>query len=488
MRPLERVKDFRLGAPASLYAAAAACFVWIAVLPGRWALEAFSIRLPVDPVFLAATASVFVFVLLLKNPPRFVFLPSALIAVGAWGAGAFINILPQLSATFALIGAFGFVGFFPQWRRRWGASLFYVLLIALALPFAVSSQTGFGFFMRVAVTDAAAQILNLLGVTLLSAHDVLIFENSLARVDTPCSGLKSLFTGSAFFFAASGLLQRRMSLRWLMAYGAVLVFLVSGNVTRIVILVALLERFQAPALAELLHIPLGLIFFVLASAAGVLLLTKVEARAPQEGADASRQYSPMVGGLVSLCAAGAVLFLSPAQSVEACATPFIAAPAYGEYQSLPLTPAETRFYNSSPQTAAKKWRFATDELSGSILIVRSSALTAMHAPEICLEASRFQINEMTTHTVFPRETVREVSLSNPSMHAIYWMQSAATVTDSFTTRLKRYAVNGENDWVMVTVLFDNNIAFNSETTITYFNELKRHADTLLSAERGPASE
>lgn len=488
MRPFERIMDLRVSAPASLYGAAAAYFVLIAALPGRWALDAFSVRAPVDPVLLTATISVFVFALLLKNSPRLTFLPSALIAVGALGAGAFINILPQLSATFALIGVFGFAGLVPQWRERWGAILFYALLIAIALPFAVSSQTGFGFFMRVAVTDAAAQILNLLGVTLLSAHDVLIFENSLARVDAPCSGLKSLFTGSAFFFAASGLMQRRMSLKWLMAYGAVLIFLFSGNVTRIVILVILLETFQAPALAELLHIPLGLIFFALASAAGVLLLTKVEARVLQENADASRRHSPLLGGLISLCAAGSVLFLSPMQSIQASATPFIEMPAYGDYQSLPLTPAETRFYNSNPQTAAKKWRFATDNLSGSILIVRSSALTAMHAPEICLEASSFQIDEMVTHTVFPQETVRELSLSNPSMRAIYWMQSAATVTDSFTTRLRRYAVNGENDWVMVTVLFDNNIAFNSETTITYVNELKQHVDALLSVERGPSNE
>lgn len=487
MNPLERVIDLRTSAPAFFYAATAACFVWIAVAPGRWALSALGVETMVSPVFIAATTSLFFFILTLKSPPRFIVLPSALIAVGAFGAGAFINILPQLSATFAMIGAFGFAGLVHEWREKWNASLFYALLIALALPFAVTSQTGFGFFMRVAVTDAAAQILDLLGVALLSAHDVLIFENSLARVDAPCSGLKSLFTGSAFFFAASGLLQRRMSLKWLLVYGAVLAFLFSGNITRIVILVILLETFQAPALAELLHIPLGLLFFILSCAAGVFLLTKIETRAPQEQEKTSPPISPTLGGLVCLGVTSMAVALIPIRGLEAGA-PLITPPAYGDYQHLPLMRAETQFYNSNPQTAAKKWRFAIDELSGSILFVRSSALTAMHAPEICLEAGGYKVTDMATHRVAPHETLREVSLGEPSIRAMYWMQSTATVTDSFTTRLKHYALKGENDWVMITVVFDNSAALNSETMIAFFKELKQHVALLLSAEKGMSHE
>jgi exosortase O len=474
----------RTYAPAFLYAITAVGFVVISTMPANWIGNTLGIQLFTHVNFLTPIIFAIVFIALLKNHAHQSLIPSLFIAAGALGVSIFINILPQLSLTFALVGVFGFVGLVPKWRQWWSTSVFAALLIALVLPFGVSSQTGFGFFMRVAVTDAAAQILNLFGMTLLSAHDVLIFENSLARVDAPCSGLKSLFTGTAYFLAASAVLQRRMTFKWLLAYSAFLFLIVTGNVTRIIILVTMLEAFDAQPLAELLHIPLGIIFFALACAAGTWLLTTVETRLSVIKTNTARQRSPMLGSLISLCAVGVALTFAPPRSYVTITQLSITAPSNGLYKSLPLTPAETRFYNSNPQTNAKKWRFERNNLSGSLLIVRSSALTAMHAPEICFEANGFNVRNMSTHTLTDRETIRELSLDNPPMRAIYWMQSHATVTDSFTTRLGRYAFKGENDWVMITILFDNDPSFTSKMTTDFYTELKQHVDELITAERG----
>ena len=412
--------------------------------------------------------------------------PLLLIGAGAIGAAGFINILPQLALTSALIGAYGFVGLIPRWQVWWSAGLFAALLIALVLPFGVSSQTGAGFFLRVVVTDAAAQILNMFGVTFLSAHDVLIFENSLARVDAPCSGLKSLFTGTAFFLAASMVLRRRLSPRWLGAYGVFLLLILTGNVARIVILVTLIESYDARALAELFHIPLGILFFVLSCAAGVWFLTFVQAQASDDASKKSPHLMPLhqtfAASLLPLAAISLALIIAPADGAARSGAPSLAAPMLGEFNPLDLTPAEKRFYASHADTSARKWRFQSNGLSGSVLMVRSSALTAMHAPEICFEANGFQINAMKTHEA-PGRSWRELSVGKPALSAVYWMQSRNTITDSFTTRLNRYALHGENDWVMVTILFDYGPDFGMKKTSGLLKSLEQHVAGQVGEER-----
>ncbi len=473
---------------ALFYALAAVGFVVIAAPAAEWAAEMAGIGdLPgVTILALIIGAPLVFFIAASGRQPHI--LPALLIATGAFGASAFINILPQMSLTFALIGVYGFAGLVPRWRPWWGAGIFAALLIALVLPFGLSAQTGAGFFLRVTATETAAEILNLFGVSFISAHDVLIFENSLARVDAPCSGLKSIFTGSAFFLAASLMLRRRLSPRWLAAYGAFLLLLLTGNIARIVILVTLIEVYDAHPLAELLHIPLGLLFFILACAAGTWFLTLVAPQASfqaqPEKPRAAFSQSAMVTSVVPFLAVALAFIFAPVNSDANTVAPVLSAPAREVYTRLDLTPAEIRFYNTHPQTNAMKWRFETAEYSGSVLMVRSSALTAMHAPEICFEANGFSINKMTTKTAPEDKTYRELSVGDPAMNAFYWMQSRATITDSFTTRLNRYALHGENDWVMVTILFDNGPNFSMKKTTGFLKELEQHVAGLFAGERG----
>ncbi len=468
---------------ALFYAAASAVFIVIAQSSAIWAGSALNLK-PFAPVTVfAAPIFVIVLVLLLRRAPQRVVPPSLLIATGAFGASFFINILPQLSLAFALAGAWGFAGLVPSWRSWWDASLFPALLTALVLPFGVSSETGFGFFLRVFITDSAAQILNAFGVTSLAAHDLLIFENTLARVDAPCSGLKSLFTGTAFFLAASAVMTRRLSAKWLFAYSVFLLLMITGNVARIVILAAIMNSPGAEALAQLFHIPLGIVFFALACVAGIWLLGRVEARQPAVLVGAKDGWSVAAAAAAVLAAVAAAFLFSPAVSGAAARQPVISAPATSAYHPLALTPAEERFYNSHQNTGAKKWRFDHNGLSGSLLIVRSSALTSMHAPEICFEANGLAVRRMQTQIGKGGETIRELFFVEPDLHGLYWMQSRDTITDSFLVRLKRYALQGQNDWVMVTILFNHDLELTEKTTSEFYNDLMQHVDGLLKAER-----
>ena len=212
------------------------------------------------------------------------------------------------------------------------------------------------------------------------------------------------------------------------------------------------------------------------------LRARVEARQPAVFVGVKDGWSVAASAAV-LAAVAAAFLLSPAVSGAAAPQPVIAAPATSAFHPLALTPAEERFYNSHQNTGAKKWRFDHNGLSGTLLIVRSSALTSMHAPEICFEASGLAIRRMQTQTGEGGGTVRELFFAEPDLHGLYWMQSRDTITDSFLVRLKRYALQGQNDWVMVTILFNNDLEFTEKTTSEFYSVLMQHVDGLLKAER-----
>ena len=132
-----------------------------------------------------------------------------------------------------------------------------------------------GFYLRLITADAAAQILAVFGHASYGAHDVLIFDNGIAQVDLPCSGLKSLFTGTGFFLIASLILRRAVSLKWLMGYGVFAGLLILANTVRVTLLVWVLEVLEQRALAETIHMPLGLMLFCLVCLGGIFILLKI---------------------------------------------------------------------------------------------------------------------------------------------------------------------------------------------------------------------
>lgn len=469
----------------------AALYVLVALSPVQWVIS--TVGFETDPAalriglyLLSAIAALAVIYLHSEGGIEPLgFSPSLFIALGAAGTAAFATILPQLSLTFLLIGVYGFTALVPRWRPRWKKAAVVILLGALIVPFAISGQTGIGFTLRIVVTEAAAQILNFIGLSSLHAHDVLILENGLAQVDAPCSGLKSLFTGSAFFLAASLVMQKRLSLAWLGALASFLMIVLAGNVARIVILVILTEIYGAHGLAELFHIPLGLFFFALACGIGIVLLTLVADHAAAPAAGQAHPAKAAFGSFFTLPVICLVLIAAPSSTASLTADPHLTLPGNAVYHTIALTGPERKFYASHPRTAAAKWRFEKyDEtgakLTGSILVVRSSALTALHAPEVCFVANGYVINSMQTRADRSGNTTRWLSVGKDELPAVYWMQSSRSATDNFVARLTKFALHAENDWVLVSILFDDHHNFTRKMSQTFIKEWQHHVDGLVS--------
>ena len=107
---------------------------------------------------------------------------------------------------------------------------------------------------------------------------ILVFENSVAQVDVPCSGVKSLWTGGLFLIAATWIERRPINLRWLCIALAFGLLLFVANLARVAVLVGVGQVMGLTPLAELLHVPLGVMGFAGACAAAVLLLKSTSPR------------------------------------------------------------------------------------------------------------------------------------------------------------------------------------------------------------------
>jgi len=266
--------------------------------------------------FMAALLVVFIGPILLiwkfGGPDKPLSLPAVILAASC-GLLSILTfpILQQLSASFAILGAYGFFTTLSRvstssWRTTlsrvstssWRKGLVMAGLTALALPFALVPGTGMGFYLRLLTADAAAQILAMIGHASLGAHDVLIFDNGIAQVDLPCSGLKSLFTGTGFFFVASLIMGREVNLKWMIGYavfaGLLIVantlrvnlkwmigyavfagLLIVANTLRVTLLIWVSEILEYRDIAETIHMPLGVMLFCLVCTCAVFILIKL---------------------------------------------------------------------------------------------------------------------------------------------------------------------------------------------------------------------
>jgi len=392
------------------------------------------------------------------------FFAICLIALCGWLSNLSFSILQQLSASFALLGAYGFFASFSRVSPSlWRKGLVMAGLTALALPFALVPGTGMGFYLRLLTADAAAQLLAVFGHASLEAHDVLIFDNGIAQVDLPCSGLKSLFTGTGFFFAASLLLRREVNFKWMSAYVIFALLLIIANTIRVTILIWVSEILQYRGIAETIHMPLGLMLFCIVCLCGVYMLIKLKPFKVEASGDISPEKKPNLpkinfqSGLLGIFVGVAFIAMSGfSAKPHFNAQGQVSSPNLLMVQEVGLTSTETRFFGARDRTSAGKWTFEYQDFSGSMLVVRSGAANGLHAPEVCMLGNGISVDDMQTRA-FNAGKYRYLTVDDGRRNAVYWMQSQRIITDDFRARLSNFIFGGQDDWIMVTILFDDRL-------------------------------
>ena len=367
--------------------------------------------------------------------------------------------VPQIGVLLFAIASYGLIGLFiaPNvWRKGLPAAIFF----ACILPFSVQFGTGLGFPVRVITARLVEHILALGHIAAISSHDIIVLENSIAQVDLPCSGLKSLWTGTLFLLAATWLENRQVKFRWLLVCITNILLLIAANTGRILLLVLISNVGDRPDLAAILHVPLGLIGFITAGLFSWLLLQTVP-RHRNTPPKAETLKTPPLGNLkpltqqiiVGSCILGLALIPYPPK-VTTSAIASINLPAQMNWEPLQLSAIEQDFFANYEGAIAQKSRFEWQNMAGSILLVSSNSVQAYHAPELCLLGNGLKIDTMQPLQLSPQVLGRWLSINNGTMAATYWFQSPQRTTDDFLTRLWGGMTRKDRLWVMVSVLFD----------------------------------
>ncbi|NJL20306.1 MAG: exosortase O [Leptolyngbyaceae cyanobacterium SM1_3_5] len=362
--------------------------------------------------------------------------------------------LEQIPVLFFVLGTYGWIGLHLDaiaWRR----GLVVAVAIACIFPFGVQFSTGLGFPVRILTAHAIEWIFHHFQIAALSSEDIIILDTGLTRVDLPCSGLKSLWTGTLFLLLATWLEGRQIGGRWLLVCAANVGLLVIANLARVFTLVFVLQVLQQPAIAQTLHIPLGVVGFVTVCAIVWLLLRWVPRHSSKVAPPASNP--PARSRLAALSAIACLLLMMlipvPAavtRSIDLAHLPF---PDSMQTEAIALSPLEQQFFAGNPGTTVQKQRFEFAGLNGDLLLVASSSWQAHHAPELCLLSSGFAVSQMQQQQLTPDVLGRWMAIDN-RQSALYWFQSPHRTTDDYLDRIWGEVSRQDADWVLVSILLD----------------------------------
>ena len=369
------------------------------------------------------------------------------------------------SAAFMLTASYGLLGFYLrqcQWRR----ALVPAALAILVLPFEGYLDVYLGFPLRLFSADLASGFLVHLGIPAMSAESVLLIENKAAIVDLDCSGLKGLWAGLIFYLAMTWIESKRLSLGWLVGLLLYLGTLVTFNVIRIIVLVALVTLADWPQAAHLAHTTLGVLGFTAACAVawGILRMLR-ETTVPQLTAPSYSNTFHTKGMLlvIMLLAACTVLY-QPFPKIEMARSGFA---SLGQMMaSLPmtkvaLTEKERAFFQANSALSAK-YQLDWQGYPVSLLMVYGPYWKSQHDPRNCYTAQGYSLDHQKTLR-FQQQLgdevmeVRSLSLNAGDLSGLYWYQSATAQTADYSVRAFAGFREPQNPWVMVSMAWRENL-------------------------------
>ena len=414
-------------------------------------------------------------------------LPALLLALG--GSGLFVLIerfldINTLSASLFSLASYGLLGLWMD-RRRWRQGLPAAILLIAALPFGEHLQTFIGYPVRVITASLVEAGLGSMGVSSASLDTILIFENGITQIDLPCSGVKSLWTGGIFLVAITWIDHHPLNLRWFLLTVTFVFLLLLANLIRVGILVAVGMVAQWQLLAEMLHVPLGVVGFVGACAAAILLLRWVGTFKQPEACAADFRIDPqyfqrsqlwlyplILGSIVIM-----VLLYSPRPEPAHHRLPSAwVFPQDIAVEPWPLTPGEEEWLKSGGALAGNRWRFRWRDNQGSILLVTSDSWRAHHRPERCFQVYGLQVENsytVLTKAGFPlRYLAMGTETGENQYSAMYWFQSERQLTDDHAARIWSDLSPDRGLWVLVTILMDQPVDPSSQEMQPFYQSVR----------------
>lgn len=372
-----------------------------------------------------------------------------------------------LSASLFGLATYGLLGLWLS-PKPWRQGLPAALLIIGTLPFGEHMQTFIGYPLRILTAEIIRDGLAAAGIASIGVDTILILENGVSHIDLPCSGVKSLWTGALFLIAATWIERRPINLRWLLTAVIFAGLLFIANLIRVGILVVVGQVAGWQLVAEMLHVPLGVLGFVAACLGALLLLRgqkPLDASAPDVASLPLQQPHWLAPGLIVGIVMLGLLYTPRPQTGLTVEPPDWPFPPTLAAEAMPLKPDEFEWLTRDGAESADRRRFTWRGLTGSMILITSNTWRGHHRPERCFEVYGLSLEESRTQLIEPGFPLRSVSLGygdNPArLSAVYWFQSATRTTDDYATRMWADLDPDRERWVLVSILFDDH--YNSET-------------------------
>lgn len=377
--------------------------------------------------------------------------------------------LEQLPVVLFLLGSYGLLGLFLS-PAAWKKGLPVGVAIACLFPFGVQFSTGLGAPARVLTSHVVEYLLKLAQIPAISTEDIILLDTGVAYIDSPCSGLKSMWTGTLFLLAATWLEGRQIGLRWLFVAVANLGLLAIANTARIITLVILTHVLRQPTLAEMLHVPLGLMGFIVASLITWGLLRWIPRSRSVAIVEPPQRFT-FKAPIVIIASILSLMLIPHAQITTTPTLDLSQLQWSSAMQASPvaLNPYEQKFFADYPGVTTQKQTFEFQGLSGSIVLVASPTWQAHHAPELCLTAFGYHIDRMDGEALTPTVTGRWLTLDGGTKTASYWFQSATRTTDDFFVRFWGEVFRQDPTWTMVSIVFDQSHSATEPAVQSFLN-------------------
>jgi exosortase O len=407
------------------------------------------------------------------------YLPAFLLALAASSGYLLVERFLDINTLSALLFGLASYGLLGLWLEpyRWRQGIPAMLLVVGILPFGEHLETFVGYPLRTFTAGLVRDGLNALGFHSVGVDTILVFESGISQVDIPCSGVKSLWTGALFLLAATWIENRRLGISWLLAAAATALLLFLANLVRVTLISLTGPALGWTLLAQMLHVPLGVLGFVAVCAAALFILRRLPVL-ESHPAPASTGLLPRpawLGPLLVLCALLFALVYAPRGAVQALASR--PAPAWlfsqdWQVRPAPLSTQEQEWIRETGATTADRYTFrwqpaegassasatAVQPLAGTIMLLSSQTWRGQHRPERCFEVFGLSVQESFTYLEQPDFPLRFLALSGSGapgpVSAVYWLQSTSLTTADFGQRIWADLSPQRERWILVTVLFD----------------------------------
>ena len=389
-----------------------------------------------------------------------------------------------LSASLFGLATYGLLGLWMS-PRRWLAGLPAALLLIGTLPFGEHLETFVGYPMRVATARIVQAGMQAAGIHSVGIDTILVFESGLAQVDIPCSGIKSLWTGMLFLIAVTWVERSAINLRWFVIAALMGVLLFVANVARVGVLVFVGQVAGWEMLAELIHVPLGVLTFAAVCVAVLFLVRgqkpfefQVPSATPrtshkEDDHSLAAKRPVWLAPLLAIGIAVMALAYTP-RPIPAMAQSGIdwIFPAALQVEIDPLTPQLLAWVTQDSVDIVDRWDITwhsdAESIHGSLMFITSTTWRGQHRPERCFEAQGITVENSQTVLIDPDFSAQWVLVSGGPHQAtaLYWLQTGDQATDDFATRIWSDLVPERQPWVLVTLLLDDVYPTNSKAVQT----------------------